>query len=123
MHICEEKSSGIDQVIEAAETFQLPAPNFRVEFRRTNVIVLGHKPFEEMDREDRIRACYQHCVLRYVLHGSMTNQSLRNRFKLPEKRSATMTQVISATVEAGVIKLDEGAGTSKKLARYLPFWA
>jgi ATP-dependent DNA helicase RecG len=123
MHICEEKSSGIDQVIEAAETFQLPAPNFRVEHRRTNVIVLGHEPFEEMDREDRIRACYQHCVLRYVLHGSMTNQSLRNRFKLPSNKSATISQLIAATIERGLIVADEDTKGSKRLARYLPTWA
>lgn len=123
MHICEEKSSGIDQVIEAAETYQLPAPRFLVELRRTNVVIHGHKPFEDMDREARIRACYQHCVLRYVLRENMTNQSLRNRFKLPTSKSATISQVIAATIEAGLIKADEEAGTSRRQARYLPHWA
>jgi len=28
--ICEEKGSGVDKVIQAAEAFQLPAPDFRV---------------------------------------------------------------------------------------------
>lgn len=39
--ICEEKSSGIDRVIEAAEILQLPAPEFLVSFRRTVVIIHG----------------------------------------------------------------------------------
>jgi ATP-dependent DNA helicase RecG len=29
MNICEEKSSGIDKVVHAAEMYQLPAPDFR----------------------------------------------------------------------------------------------
>ena len=123
MHICEEKSSGIDQVVEAAETFQLPAPDFRVGLRRTISIILGHKPFKEMDREDRIRACYQHCVLRHVLRGAMTNQSLRDRFKLPSNKSATISQLIAATIERGLIVADEDTKGSKRLARYLPAWA
>jgi len=123
MHICEEKSSGIDQVIEAAETFQLPAPEFLKELRRTNVIIHGPRAFKEMDRHARIRACYQHCVLRYILREVMTNQSLRGRFGLDGNQAATITKVIAATVEAGLVKLDEESGESRKLARYLPFWA
>jgi len=123
MHVCEEKSSGIDQVIDAAETFQLPAPDFVVGHRRTSVILLGHLPFKDMDREARIRACYQHCVLRYVMRQPMTNQTLRQRFRLPVNKSATTSQIIATTLEAGQIKADEAAGTSKKLARYLPHWA
>ncbi len=123
MHICEEKSSGIDQVIDAAESSQLPAPDFIVDYHRTSVIILGHRPFRAMDREDRIRACYQHCVLRYVMREPMTNQTLRQRFRLPDNKSATASQIIAATLEAGRIKADQEAGTSKKLARYLPHWA
>jgi predicted HTH transcriptional regulator len=123
MRICEEKSSGIDQVIDAAETFQLPAPEFLVGFKRTSVVIHGHRAFSEMDRDARIRACYQHCVLRYVMREQMTNQSLRGRFKLPENKSATVSQVIAATIEAGLIKADEQAGSSRRQARYLPQWA
>ncbi len=72
-----------------------------------------------------IRACYQHCCLRYVMNEKITNQSLRERFKLPESRANTASQVIAATVEAGRIKLDTtGSGTtSKRYSRYVPFWA
>ncbi len=53
----------------------------------------------------------------------MTNQSLRERFHLPESKSAVVSQVISAAIEMGLIKPDEKVGTSRKFARYLPFWA
>jgi hypothetical protein len=53
----------------------------------------------------------------------MTNQSLRERFHLPESKSAVVSQVISAAIETGFIKPDEKVGASRKYARYLPFWA
>jgi hypothetical protein len=50
-------------------------------------------------------------------------QSLRERFHLPESKSAIVSQIIAASIEAGLIKPDEKVGASKKFARYLPFWA
>jgi predicted HTH transcriptional regulator len=123
MRICEEKSSGIDKVVAAAEAFQLPAPYFGAGHRRTVATIFGPKPFDEMDRDDRVRACYQHCALRWVMSERMTNQSLRERFHLSESKSVTVSQVIAATTEAGLIKADEKVGGSRKFARYLPFWA
>lgn len=121
--ICEEKGSGIDRVINAAEGYQLPAPDFRVGHRRTMVTIFGQRPFEAMDREDRVRACYQHAALRWVMSERMTNQSLRERFSLAESKAAIASQIIAATVEAGLIKPDEKVGGSRKFARYLPYWA
>jgi predicted HTH transcriptional regulator len=123
MGICEEKSSGIDKVIHAAEVYQLPAPDFRAGHHRTVVTLFGPKAFESMDRDDRIRACYQHCALKWVMSERMTNQSLRERFHLSENKSAIISQIIAASIEAKLIKPDEKVGASKKFARYLPFWA
>lgn len=123
MGICEEKSSGIDRVVQAAELFQLPAPDFRAGHRRTVAAIFGPKGFEDMDREERIRACYQHCCLRYVMSEKMSNQSLRERFKLPEQRAETVSRVIRDTIEAGLAKLDSPDATSKRYARYVPYWA
>ncbi len=92
--ICEEKGSGIDRVIQAAEFLQLAAPDFRAGYQNTTVVISGPKTFEEMSRDDRVRACYQHCVLRYVRSEQMTNQTLRERFKLPESKSAIVSQII-----------------------------
>jgi ATP-dependent DNA helicase RecG len=123
MHICEEKSSGIDRVVQTAEAYQLPAPAFRVGLRRTIVTIFGPRPFEEMDRDDRVRACYQHCTLKWVMSERMTNQTLRERFHLSESKVTSISQVIAATLDAKLIKLDAKAGGSRKFARYLPFWA
>lgn len=121
--ICEEKSSGIDRVVETAELYQLPAPDFQSGYHRTTVIVYGPRTFRNMDRVDRVRACYQHCVLQWVLRKQMTNQSLRERFCLTERRSGTVFQIISATAKAGLIKPDPSGTESRKYAKYIPEWA
>lgn len=121
--ICEEKSSGIDRVIEAAEIHQLPAPDFQVGFKRTMVVLFGPRSFKKMERADRIRACYQHCVLHWVLRRQMSNQTLRERFRLSESSTNTVSQIITAAMDAGLIKLDPNAPVSRKYARYLPIWA
>jgi ATP-dependent DNA helicase RecG len=123
MRICEEKGSGIDKVVHAAEVYQLPAPSFLSDEIRTYVTIYGPMKIGAMDKVDRIRACYQHCALKYVMSERMTNQSLRQRFALAESKSAIASQTISATVDAGFVKLDERVGSSKKYARYVPFWA
>ena len=121
--ICEEKSSGIDRVVEAAELLQLPAPDFLVEYQRTVVVIYGARAFRNMDRSDRVRACYQHCVLQWVLRKQMTNQSLRERFGLSERSGNSISQIISSAVEQELIKIDPSAPDSRKYARYIPIWA
>ena len=121
--ICEEKSSGIDRVIETAEIMQLPAPEFLTSYRRTIVVIHGPRAFRDMNGSDRVRACYQHCVLQYVLRKQMTNQSLRERFGLPEGSSNTVSQIITATMEQGLVKSDPNAPDSRRYARYIPVWA
>jgi len=121
--ICEEKGSGVDKVIHAAEAYQLPAPDFRVGDHRTIAVLFAHLDIDEMDRNDRIRACYQHCCLRYVMNERMNNQSLRERFKFPGSKTATVSQIIAATVEAGKIKLSDPAQASTRYRSYVPFWA
>jgi ATP-dependent DNA helicase RecG len=123
MGLCEEKGSGIDKVVDAAEVFQLPAPDFRVSETRTIAILFAHQDFADMNRSDRVRACYQHCCLKYVSNQRMSNQSLRERFSLPESKAVTVSQVIAAAKDAGLIKADESETTSTRYARYLPFWA
>lgn len=125
MGICEEKGSGIDKVVGAAEMYQLPAPEFRAGSSRTTAILYSHQDFAEMTKLARIRACYQHCVLLYVSNNKMSNQSLRQRFGLDDSASssATASQVIAGTKEAGQIKSDSDESSSTRYARYLPWWA
>lgn len=121
--VCEEKGSGIDKVVDAAEVYQLPAPEFRVDNVRTTCILYGHRPFAAMSRDDRVRACYQHACLRYVLRETMTNGSLRKRFGLSGDRAETVSRILRDTVAAGLVKAEDPSSSSKRFARYVPFWA
>lgn len=121
--ICEQKGSGMDKVTELAEVYQLPAPEVLITSFTTTVVLYAHKDFSEMTKPDRVRACYQHCALQYVTRKRMTNQSLRERFGLSEAATATVSQVIGASKEAGKIKLDDSETTSTRYAKYVPYWA
>lgn len=121
--ICEQKGSGMDKVIELTEVFQLPAHEVLVGGLATTIVLYSHRDFYEMGKADRVRACYQHCVLQYITRKRMSNQSLRERFGLPETATATVSQVIGATKDEGRIKLDDSESTSTRYAKYVPYWA
>lgn len=123
LRICEEKGSGIDKVITSIELFQLPPPDIRISTIRTTIVLFTHKPFKEMDRDDKLRACYQHCVLHYILSKKMTNQSLRERFGLNNRQSDVVSRIISMAMEEKLIKFDDPASTSRRYAKYVPYWA
>ncbi len=120
--ICEERGSGIDKVVDQVEFFQLPAPCFEAPEGHTRVVLFAYKPLNAMDRADRIRACYLHACLKWVMRDYLTNASLRRRFGIEEKNKAAVSRYIHEAVEDGAIKpFDKEA--PKKLMKYVPFWA
>ena len=123
MGICEEKGSGVDKVISTAELLQLPAPEFGISTSRTFSILFAPKKFSEMSKSDRVRACYQHCVLKFVLRSSMTNQTLRERFGLDDNQSGVVSEIISAAKLEKRIGQAPGSTNSTRHARYVPYWA
>jgi predicted HTH transcriptional regulator len=120
--ICEERGSGIDKVVFEVEYYQLPAPIFEVPEGFTRAVLFAHRPLNEMDKADRVRACYLHACLKWVMRDYLTNASLRERFGVEEKNKAAVSRYIRDAVEEGAIKpFDEGA--SRKLRKYVPYWA
>lgn len=120
--ICEERGSGIDKVVFEIEFFQLPAPLFEEPEGFTKVTMFSHKPLNEMDKVDRIRACYLHACLKRVMHDYLTNASLRKRFGVEQQNKAAVSRYIRDAVNAGVLKAyDEHS--APKLRKYVPFWA
>jgi ATP-dependent DNA helicase RecG len=121
--MCEEQGLGIDRVLKSAEVNQLPAPSFRQGARHLSVVIFAQKRFDEMDRQERINACFWHCALRFAKRGTMNNESLRERFDLSESRSPAVSGVIADTKNAGKIKLDNPANSSNRYAKWVPYWA
>ena len=123
MHICEERGSGIDKVIHAVEAFQLPAPDFRIAGSSTVAVLFSPRTFAQMEREERIRACYQHACLLYVSGTRMTNASLRQRLGISEKNYPLASRILRDTLDADLIKPHASTSASKKDSSYVPFWA
>lgn len=120
--ICEERGSGVDKVVSQTEYYQLPAPFFENTENHTRSTLFSHRDFSDMTREDRIRACYLHCCLKYVNREDMNNTSLRERFGIEAKNSAMVSRIIKEACKADLIKpYDPGA--AYKSMRYIPKWA
>lgn len=123
MNICEERGSGIDKVIFAAEAFQLPAPDFRVAGGSTVAVLFGPRSFGQMDREERMRACYQHACLLHVSGKRMTNATLRRRMGVKDTNYPLASRVIQDALKVGLIRPHGEEYGSRKYASYVPFWA
>ncbi len=103
--------------------FQLPAPNFIVTSNHTKSILYAHKSFADMEKFDRIRACYQHACLKYVSNDFMTNTTLRERFSIAQKNYSMVSRVIADTLDKKIVKRYNPESMSKKHIKYIPFWA
>ncbi|CAI8329776.1 MAG: Uncharacterised protein [Polaribacter sp. SA4-10] len=123
LNICEERGSGIDKVISQCEYYQLPAPKIIGGENYTRVILYAYKTLRQMDKEDKVRACYLHACLKYVSGENMTNQSLRNRFGIDEKNYSTASRIIAEGIKSGMVKDYDSENKSKKHSKYIPFWA
>ena len=99
----------------------MPAPLFEVTAEHTRSVLFAHKSLNDMDKEDRIRACYLHCCLKRVGREPMNNSSIRKRFGIEEQNKAQASRIIKETKEAGLIKpYDADAGVrNMKLCSFL----
>ena len=122
INICEERGSGIDKVVFQTELLQLPAPEFRATNDYTICILFAHKELKEMNKQDKIRACYMHSCLKYIQNDFMTNTSLRERFGIEAKNTAMVSRIIKDTLTAEKVAIyDESVGTRART--YVPIWA
>lgn len=116
--ICEEGGTGVDRALGEIALYQLPAPSFEKFDSFTRVTLFAHKELKDMTTTDKVRACYQHCVLKYVEKGGrMTNSTLRERLGIGEKNYPAASAIIRAAIESGYIK------ESEKAKEYIPVWA
>jgi predicted HTH transcriptional regulator len=123
LHICERRGSGVDRAIEALEKALLPPPKFTKSEFFTRVFVYGPQKLSAMSKQDKIRACYQHCCLLHEDNKEMTNQSVRERFEIEKKNFSIASRIINETLVAGLIKIADSENLSRKYASYIPFYA
>ncbi len=120
MALCEEQGSGLDKVINQAELFQLPAPLFMASNDAFQAILYGPRKFAQMTQDERVRACYQHAVLKFLSGDRMRNASLCERLGIAKQNAAQASQVIALALQQQLIK---AADADHPRSGYVPFWA
>lgn len=120
--ICEERGTGFQKVVSAVELFGLPPILFTPMENSFRVTLYAPRKFADMSQSERIEACYQHAMLQYLSSQTLTNTTLRERFKLHDKQRNQITNLIGDAVAAGRIRRKD-ASSGNKFAEYLPYWA
>src|SRR5690606_2030413 len=123
MGFCEEKGSGMDKVIFENELYQLPPINVITDENRTRVTLYSYKKLNDLDKKEKVRACYQHACLKWVSNEKMTNQSLRERFQIEDRNYPIASKIIRDALDEKLIKDEDPESRSRKYASYLPYWA
>ena len=120
-YICEERGVGWDRIVLNCELFHLPTPRIDVYADSTKVTLFSQIPYRDIPMADKIWSCYMHACLKQVNGGKMTNASLRERFNLPENNKSVISRLITVTVDAGFVKL-QNPDTAPRYYCYIPFW-
>ncbi len=128
LNLCEERGRGLDKSIAAIENsssqnrINLPSPSFRTSTNGFVATLFGPLPFKNLTKEERRRACYQHCVIGFLKNEFMSNTSLRSRFSLADDDYQAVSIVIADAIRENLIvpaDLDQG----RRNARYIPYFA
>lgn len=120
--VCERRGSGIDRAIEAIEKQKLPPVKFEKSETHTRVFLYPAKKLSEMNKNEKIRACYQHACLMYEDGKELNNQSLRERLGIDKNNSYVASRIIADTFSSGLIKYADPDTISRKYATYIPYY-
>ena len=105
------------------ELFGLPPIEFTAGTNHFKVTLYSPRTFAKMSAHERLEACYQHAVLKYYSDSAMTNTTLRERLKMPEKQRSMVSVLIQEAIDRRLVKPADPANKSRKFAEYVPFWA
>lgn len=122
LKMCEELGSGWDRIAIECEIKQLPAPKITLYEENTKVTLFSYLPFSSISQDDKLWTCYLHACIKQLNHEGLTNSSLRQRFGLEEKSSASISRLIKQVVDLKLIKPFDSE-TAPKYMKYIPFWA
>lgn len=121
--ICEEQGSGLLKAGLEVELYGLPPIKFETGSNYFKVTLLSPRTFTQMSPSERMDACYQHAVLKHLSGSAMTNKSLRERLKMPEKQRSMVSALIQEALDRKLIKAADPENKSKKFSEYVPVWA
>ena len=116
------KGSGFTKTISAIEFYGLPPLKLEELDNSFRATLYAPKTFGNLTERERVEACYQHIIIRYLSSGSMNNASLRERFKMSERQRPQISLVIKQALNEGKIKAKDPDNTSTKYVEYIPYW-
>ncbi|MBY2963781.1 transcriptional regulator [Rhizobium leguminosarum] len=120
--LCEERGGGLDKTLIEIEAEHLPAPDFISSENSMRVVLFAPKSFNQMSKAEKMRACFFHCILRWLTHDYMSNATLRERFSLPAEEYQAVSAIIAESIKLGrIAPADPDQG--RRNARYVPYWA
>lgn len=122
MRICEDRGSGLIRALNAIELYGLAPLKFEVSPSSFKVVIRGPKNYQEMGKQERIDACFQHCVLKYLSSEKMTNASLRKRLGIAEQNYALASRIIKDALDQNKIKIGNPDIKNAKYVYYVPFY-
>lgn len=120
MKFCEEQGTGLDKVIISVEIHQLPPPKFQELNDAMRVVLFAPRSFADMTVTERVRACYQHAIIKYLEGDKMKNSTLCTRFGIEKRNAAQATKVINKALDMKVIKVSD---PEHPRGGYEPIWA
>lgn len=123
MGFCEEKGSGMDKALINSELYKLPPMRFSVSENRTTVTLFSYRPLSEINKQERLAACYQHACIKYVSGDLMTNQSLRERLGVEQKNYPMISRIIKDGIDSNLIKEADPENKNRRYVKYIPYWA
>jgi len=77
------------------------------------VTLFAYRKYADLDRPERIYACYQHACLKYVTNDKMTNLTLRERLGIDKQNYPMASRIIRDTLLAGKIKEEKTENQSR----------
>lgn len=119
--MCEERGGGLDKALLSIEALSLPAFSFEPSKDSMRVVLFAPKKFNQLTKEEKHRACFYHCIIRYLERDHMSNASLRARFLLADDDYQAVSTIISEVREKGKI-IPAEIGQANRNARYIPYW-
>ena len=122
LEITEGRGRGWDSIVLQCELNHLPIPRVEIVGDFTRITLFGPKTLSQMSKNEKLRAVYFHACLRYVNEKYVTNTSVRERFDIPEQNSSQASRLIAASLSEGLVVPDD-EGASRKMMRYMPWWA
>lgn len=122
MNFCEERGSGIDKAVISVEASGLPPISFMDGGGYFRVCIFSAKDYDSLDKEERIRAVYQHTCLNAVIQRKTTTRTIRERFKLSSDQRDKIYELIDDAIKVGKIKLANTESNSRRDHYYLPYW-